>query len=364
MKTFTRLLAIVLTLCYFVQDAQAQDPRFSQYALSPLTLNPALTGNFNGNYRVSAIYRSQWSSILSGEAVPLFRTFSGSYDMRFALRSQTGDAFGVGAVFLTDKAGEAEFGTNQVTLSLAYHKGVSSQKNQFISLGIQAGFAQRGLNYNNLRFGNQFDGEGFNSTLISGEVIGDNNFWFYDINAGLFYYWVNPNSSNKGRTNFYAGFSVSHLNRPNQSFYEGEDANLYMKYTTNIGAQFPLGKGSQVDFLPQAMILMQGPAFETNVGGYFKIFFVQNKPNENAFYIGPFYRIVGRDNVTDKGGITSESLILAARLDYSTFSLGIAYDLNFSELTDATNTRGGFEIALQHVGAFKKKNRVISCPRF
>lgn len=364
MKTIAKLLSLTLVVLLLSQDMRAQDPRFSQYAASPLTLNPAMTGVFNGNYRVSAIYRSQWRSILNGESVPLFRTFSASYDMRFGGIGQLGDAFGLGVVFLTDKAGEAEYGTNQVTLSLAYHKSVSRKQNQFISLGFQAGFANRGLNYNNLRFGDQFDGEGFNPNLQTGEVIGDDNFWYYDINVGLFYYWVNPNSSNKGRTNAYAGFSINHLNRPNQSFYEGQDANLYMKYTANIGAQFPLGRDSRVDLLPQAMILMQGPAFETNMGAYVKIFFQQNKPNENAFYIGPFYRIVGRDNVTDDGGITSEALIIAARIDYSTFTMGLSYDMNFSELTDATNTRGGFEISLQHVGSFKKKNKTHFCPRF
>lgn len=357
-----RLLLLLMVVMLVGKDAMAQDPRFSQYNASPLVLNPAMTGLFNGSYRVTAIYRSQWRSILSDEAVPLFRTFSGSYDMRFSGIGQMNDAFGVGAVFLTDKAGEAAFGTNQVNLSFAYHKSLSKDANHYVTLGIQAGAAQRGLNYNNLRFGNQFNGEGFDPTLNSGEVIGDDNFMFFDVNAGLMWYYASK--KNKGRFNVYAGFSMGHLNTPNQSFYEGQNADLPMKYTGTVGAQIPLGKRSQVDVLPTLMLLSQGPAFELNMGALVKVFFDRSDPQGNAFYVGPYYRIVGRDNVTDKGGITSEALILAARVDYSSFTLGLSYDLNFSELTNATNTRGGFEISVAHIGAFKKKPKSGLCPRF
>jgi len=358
----SRLLLFVFVAMLVGKDAMAQDPRFSQYNASPLILNPGMTGLFNGNYRVAAIYRSQWSSILGDEAVPLFRTFSGSFDMRFGGIGQMNDAFGFGAVFLSDKAGEAAFGTNQVNLSFAYHKSLSRDANHYITLGIQAGAAQRGLNYNNLRFGNQFDGEGFNPTINPGEVIGDENFMFFDVNAGLMWYYASKR--NKGRFNVYAGFSLGHLNTPNQSFYEGQNADLPMKYTGTAGVQLPLGKNSQVDVLPTLMILRQGPAFEMNFGALAKIFFERNNPQGNAFYVGPYYRIVGRDNVTDKGGIASEALILAARLDYENFTLGLSYDLNFSELTNATNTRGGFEISLAYIGAFKNKTKASLCPRF
>jgi len=63
--------------------ANAQDPHFSQYTASPLYLNPAMTGVFGCNYRLTMIYRSQWSSVLRDEAVPMFRTTGASYDMRF-----------------------------------------------------------------------------------------------------------------------------------------------------------------------------------------------------------------------------------------------------------------------------------------
>ena len=40
-----------------------QDPHFSQFFVSPLTLNPAYTGKFDGEYRFSGNYKKQWPTI-------------------------------------------------------------------------------------------------------------------------------------------------------------------------------------------------------------------------------------------------------------------------------------------------------------
>ena len=47
--------------------ALAQDPHFTQYFTSPLTLNPALTGLVQGDLRFAANYRQQWASTLLTE---------------------------------------------------------------------------------------------------------------------------------------------------------------------------------------------------------------------------------------------------------------------------------------------------------
>ena len=53
----------------------AQDIHFSQFNNSPLNLNPAQTGLFNGDWRFVGNLRNQWSSV----PVP-YRTFSLSTD--------------------------------------------------------------------------------------------------------------------------------------------------------------------------------------------------------------------------------------------------------------------------------------------
>ena len=53
----------------------AQDIHFSQYYASPLTLNPALTGKFNGLWRVTGIYRDQFRNSVSQNSMAYMTPF-------------------------------------------------------------------------------------------------------------------------------------------------------------------------------------------------------------------------------------------------------------------------------------------------
>ena len=62
-------LLIMITACLGSLSIKAQvDPHFSQYYVYPAWLNPALTGAFDGDYRIAGIYRSQWGNIKIGRA--------------------------------------------------------------------------------------------------------------------------------------------------------------------------------------------------------------------------------------------------------------------------------------------------------
>lgn len=353
MKRIVKTLLAGVVVLLLTTDLKAQDPHFSQFWATPLKTNPAFTGVFDGNYRFTALYRGQWSSVLKDESVPLFRTVTGSVDFRFDQGRQS--AIGVGLAVLNDKAGESEFGTTQADISFSYLRAFDRERHHNVSIGFQGGVAQRTISYAGLRFGNQFDPTlgGFNDQFSNGEILGDDNFIYFDVGFGALYYWT----KNDARTNVYAGVAVNHINRPNQSFFDGEDADLFMKIQANLGAQFKLG--DQVDLMPSVLIMNQGPAIETSVGAFAKFFFVRNDPAGNAFYFGPWYRMVrGVEN-----GIASEALILAAKLDYEGFTIGFSYDLNFSELTPASNSNGAYEISVAYAGRWKKGNKLV-CPRF
>src|ERR1700755_680115 len=81
---------------------KAQDPNFSQFFVSPLTLNPALTAKFNGNLRVAGNYRNQWPAFTKA-----FVTSSVSVDFPI-LQSKLAetDTWGVGFMGMTDKTAD------------------------------------------------------------------------------------------------------------------------------------------------------------------------------------------------------------------------------------------------------------------
>src|SRR6201992_3436683 len=96
---------------------QAQDPGFSQFFASPLTLNPALTGKFNGVLRVAGNYRNQWPSINNA-----FITSTVSVDAPILTNKlPVNDTWGIGIMGMTDKTASGILNDNYIGISTAYH---------------------------------------------------------------------------------------------------------------------------------------------------------------------------------------------------------------------------------------------------
>src|ERR1043165_526077 len=96
-----KTLSTLLLSTFFVTVSIAQDPNFSQFFASPLTLNPALTGKFDGVYRVAGNYRNQWPTINNA-----FTTATASVDFGIMKnRLPDVDQFGIGIMGFTDRAG-------------------------------------------------------------------------------------------------------------------------------------------------------------------------------------------------------------------------------------------------------------------
>ena len=104
---------------------RGQDIHFSQFYLSPLNLNPAMTGQMNCNIRLVANYRNQWASILKADA---FSTYSVSYDQRIPVGRY--DYLGVGGTFWGDRAGSLDFQTLQGRLAVSYSKKMGGYRDQ------------------------------------------------------------------------------------------------------------------------------------------------------------------------------------------------------------------------------------------
>src|SRR5438067_13574700 len=99
MKKVTLLLTVVL----WSVVSFAQDIHYSQFYASPLTLNPALTGVNECNYRANAMYRNQWSSVSSNP----YQTPSVSFDIDNVLqRVIKKGTFSLRGLRLDDKPGD------------------------------------------------------------------------------------------------------------------------------------------------------------------------------------------------------------------------------------------------------------------
>lgn len=344
--TLRNVLVLVLAMCSAFA-VTAQDIHFSQFYMSPLNLNPAMTGVMNCNHRFTANYRNQWASVLKQNA---YNTYSASYDQKMTTGRY--DYFGLGGTLWGDKAGASEFATIQARLSGSYAKkmGGTRRKAHYLVVGADFGVSNRSINSQQLQWPSQNSG-GQPDLTLPGGVILDPSFVFLDMSAGLLWFSVFDENNN-----FYFGTAFSHLNRANVSFQE-QNIPLYGKLTAHFGGEFEVAQ--RVSMLPGVVSFFQGPSFQVNVGNSFKFLLGNSRRYHQAFQLGAWARV---SNKLDQGKLM-DAIILSTRFDYEQFTLGFSYDINTSSLRNATNGNGAFEFSLLYKVCGPER-RGVYCPNF
>lgn len=343
------LIPLFLLLALFsLNTACAQDQQFTQFYAAPLTLNPALTGAFEGKYRVGTVYRDQWRKVLDAPV----RTFALAADLRFdaSKKKVKEDAVGIGLLFTNDKAGIVDFSTTQIALSAAYHKSLGVNNKQYLTIGLQGGLTQRNVSYASLTFHDQFDGvSGY--TFGTGEALPENNFSFTDLNLGLNY---TAQVGRNGRV--YAGAAFHHANQSRTAFFEAakDGAKLYSRYSAQVAANIPLSRDGRVSLLPRFLIASQGPHMQVNTGANFRM--AMGQYGGSALHLGGWAR-----PVRNSDGMGLDALVALAGIEFNNVLIGLSYDLNLKAI-GANQRQGAFEISVAYLGNYD--NEEILCPKF
>ena len=351
MKKGLRFLLFVLTMAV-TGSISAQDIHFSQFYMSPLNLNPALTGVLNCKTRMVMNYRNQWSPALTSNA---YNTYSASYDQKVAVGRT--DYFGIGGTLWGDVAGESRFGTTQGRLSLSYSKrmGGYRQSAKYLVVGADAAVTQRRITSGGLRWPTQHDGNGgFDETIDPNEpFLNSNNldFLYADLGAGVLFF----NVLNK-RNNYYVGLAMAHLNQANVSFYN-QVVSLYSKLTVHAGGQFELKP--KISILPGFVALFQGEQRELNFGTSLRFALGNTRTQAQSWQVGMWYRV----GTKDTGGLHSDALILSTRFNTGQFGIGFSYDSTVSQFREAATFNGAFEFSLSYEICGPERRNVY-CPRF
>ena len=350
MRKFLSLFVCLL----FLTSAQAQDPFFSQFYAAPMNLNPALTGAFNGKYRVSAIYRDQYRKTLESQ----FSTYAVSTDLRFTpgkFKSAYKDNIGVGVLFLSDRMGEFDYAANQINIAAAYHKSLNPQNNAYLSLGVQFGMNQRTINYGGLSFSDQFNGTtGY--VLSTNEALPQNNVAFSDLAVGL-----NFSANPSPKISIFAGATLHHTLEPSISFYRFDDEEeidpyesfLPRKYSAQFNIRFPVTQ--KFHLMPRAVAELHGGNFKADAG--FNYRFLLSGYNGTAIQFGTYGRLLS--DVED--GVTFDSAIAMMGIEYNNILLGFSYDAHIGSFSNS-NRRSAFEISIAYLGSYE--NELVLCPKF
>lgn len=329
---------LILTAALF---GQAQDPNFSQFFVSPLTLNPALTGKFDGVYRVAGNYRAQWPSIFRA-----YNTGTVSYDAGI-LRNRIPefDQFGIGFLALSDKSGEGGvFQANYAALSLAYHKALDENGYHQIGLGFQGAYTNKKIFPYKAYFEDQLTANGW--TGVTSEVFSSSQLGvsYFDMNMGVLY-----NGSTNGFNNFYLGASMYHINRYKESFV-GANYLLEPRLTLQGGGMIPIGEFNAFHF--SALQSRQANAKNTIIGGAYMMNVNQDLDNATNLYLGSWFRV-------------GDAIIPYVGLEFGDFRVGLTYDVNVSSLKPGSNLRGGSEFSLIYIKKPTDPNaKKLNCPKF
>lgn len=335
MKKTAAILSILLCISFFVKS---QDPHFSQFFASPLTLNPALTGKFDGTLRVSGNYRNQWPAFNN-----VFTTSTLSVDFDILKNKLPDyDTWGLGILALTDKAGGGILTNNYIGLSTSYHKALDEDGFQQIGLGFQGTYGQKTLNINKLTFQDQLTPFGF--TGVTQEIFNNDNLSikYLDLNAGLLY-----SASTDGYNNYYIGASMYHINRPKESF-QGGTWNVAARTTISAGGYFPVS--DLLTLHTSGIYQIQNKATETVIGGALAATIDGESENPSNVYAGLWYRF-------------NDAAIPYIGLEFSGLRIGATYDINTSSLKSGSQSRGGMEISVIYI---KKPagSKGVPCPKF
>jgi type IX secretion system PorP/SprF family membrane protein len=327
-----KLVIYLIILAGFA--AQAQHYQFSQFYAAQTYLNPAFTGA-NTCARLAMSYRNQWSLIPG-----TFTSYQVSYDRPLPQYHS-----GLGILLFSDKAGLGSLKTTQVNLLYAYELRIN--KKLVARGGISPGFTQRSIDYSQLKFGDQI-ARNASSTV---EDVSTTKIVYFDMNMGYLMYSANG----------WGGFSINHLNNPNQSLQSGSSA-LPLEFKVHGGYKLLLeddasNSKEQHSVTFAANYKKQKKFNEIDVGAYYaKGYLVLGLWYRGIPLYKPFSWYSNRDALIFLIGASTDKLQIGYSFDYTISKLSLA------------NTYGTHEISMSYPFCSKKKRKkkpiLISCPKF
>ena len=330
--------SLMLIVCCFVLNKQyAQDIHFSNWEMSPLNLNPANTGMFEGDGRLIFNYRNQWKSV----PVP-YSTFSFGADFNLKKPLIKGAGEAVGIIFNHDGAGDGKYRITDFKIPINHKFSFKKDSDLVVALGAIAGITNISIDPNRLSYDQQWDGDAYNQGIYNGENFEKQSKTFADISLGTM---IQKKFTNKFSLNI--GYAINHINQPNISFNNTAGVLLRMKHTESLFFKY---KFNHISSIALQYYGNQQQAFKENLAGLVYYHLIDPR-TKTIFNIGILSRL-------------GDAFITTIGLEYQNMRFQASYDYNYSQFKRATNSKGGFEISLIYIYAkpkiFIPKTRV--CP--
>ena len=296
MKTY-----LLILLLFYSIKIWAQDPFFTQSFNAPLALNPATAGTGEMDLRFTATLKRQWIN------VPSTMQYAAVGVDRFIKKLHGG----IGLLLTNSKEGYL----NKNSLHGIYSYALCLP-NARLHLGLQAGVANRSVNYNKLYFSDQIDNTGIIPGAVSGvDIALNNNKYFADFAAGFLLYY---------RDNLMFGGGAQHINQPDESLTSNTYSKLPRRWFTYARYKIDLDEEGESYFLPGIIYYQQANSNSVSVGCEYK----------NArVAIGAWYRGNVNFKNSDAFAVTFSFDLFDRRVNETNrMRVGMAYDATTGKL--------------------------------
>ena len=340
MKKVSKHIIFYFSLFLLIGSVKAQDLHYSQYFNAPLFVNPANTGfDPAHDYRVGGNYRDQWPSFGSP-----YETMGVWGDVQLFNERFENGWVGLGGSLMKDVAGSGSLTSTRGIVSVAYHQVLGL--NSLLSGGFGIGMVNKRVDLTKLTFNDQWNGQFFDSKLSSNEPFVYSSVYYFDLQAGVNYaYFASDN------VYLNAGFSVSHLNHPKESFYASDNLidQLPFRYTAflnrNIKIQnlWILNPNLYVSKMSTAWEIVGGMNASRNLSG----------DGTNQLILGLYYR-------------SNDALIPMVGYQLNDLKITVNYDATISSLGAYNGTNGAYEISIIKSGIYgsgDKSTKATKCPK-
>lgn len=338
-KQLIKLSYIPFLLLFFLQSAffsLGQDVQFTQYYAAQPLLNPAFAGSAH-HFRGMVHNRLQWPGLGAH-----YTTVMAGADHYFDKYRSGG-----GIYVMHDMQGTGDISSTSVQAQYSYEIFVTNDL--IVRPGLQLGFVSEAMDYSNLRFPSQFNNDGLHTDVHGYENVRTS---YADISSGALVY----------NQNFWFGYSMHHMNTPNQSVL-GLESELPARHTFVGGYKINLGKtkrpGSfnkeEVSITPTVHYRTQGKSDQFDVG----VYGIYHQLISGIWYRG----IPPKKFLPDLQNNESMAVILGWK--YNQYKITYSYDFVLSKLTNA-RSGGSHELNITFTNIFVHKKRKpmkrIPCP--
>jgi type IX secretion system PorP/SprF family membrane protein len=333
MKYILIVLSVIISNITYSQDAH-----FTQFYAAPLYLAPSFAGGTAGT-RAIINFRDQWPAIPGS-----FITYSMSLDNYFPRYNS-----GVGFFVFRDQAGSGQLATTNIALQYAYNAKV--YKKWSIRPGIQFYYSQRSIDFSKLVFNDQMR-LGQQTSSASIEIPTDKHIGYLDFAFSMLAF---------SNTQWF-GFTLDHINKPNQSLISGESF-VPLKFTFFGGYKFMI-EGRVASFTEESLNLAynyraQGKFDQIDIGVYWM---------KMQIIVGLWYRGIEGIKSYKSGYHNNDMMAVLAGYQFKDIKIAYSYDFTISRLV--ARTAGSHEISVIYEfnqnQKVKRKRRtvIIPCPKF